>query len=104
MLRRSTREVTAERNKGSEDLSAAKESRKKRDQAKKSVNEEFKRLSSCLGIIEDSEESVEIVNLESREPDQEEILIAINLAEEDQVFEDFSQDQSINLPSLTVDC
>ena len=45
---------------------------------------------------------MEIVNLESRVPDQEEILSANNLAEE--VFEDFSQDQSINLPSPIGDC
>ena len=49
--------------KHSEDLSAAEESHKQQDQAKKSVNKEFKRLYSCLGIIEDSKESVAIVNL-----------------------------------------
>ena len=103
MLRRSTRKATVIKSKQSEDLSAAEKSHKQRDQAKKSINEEFKRLSSCLGIIEDSEDSVEIIDLVSRVPDQGEALSANNLSEEEEVFEDFRQNQSVNLPSPTVD-
>ena len=89
MLRRSTRKATIIKTKQSEGLSAAKKSCKQWDQAKKSINEEFKRLSSWLGIIEDSEDSAEIIDLVSRVPDQGEALSANNLSEEEEVFKDF---------------
>ena len=103
MLRRSIREATVVKTKQSEGLSAAEKSRKQQDQAKKSINEEFKRLSNCLGTIEDSEDSVKIIDLVSKVPDRGEALSANNLSEDEEVFVDFSQNQSVNLPSPSVD-
>ena len=69
MLRKSIRKATVVKTKCSESLSAAVKYCKQQVQAKKSVDEEFKRLSNCLGTIEDSEDSAEIIDLVSEEPD-----------------------------------
>ena len=46
---------------------------------------------------------METIDLVSRVPDQGEALGANNQSEEEEVFEDFRQNQSVNLPSPTVD-
>ena len=46
---------------------------------------------------------MEIIDLVSRVPDQGEALSANNQSEEEEVFKDFRQNQSVNLPSPTVD-
>ena len=76
MPKKSIRKVTVEKTKHSESLLAAVKYRKQQAQAKKSVDEEFKRMFNCLGTIEDSEDSVEIIDLVSEEPDWGEPLSA----------------------------
>ena len=46
---------------------------------------------------------MEIIDLVSKVPDQGEALSANNLSEDKEVFVDYSQNQSVNLPSLSVD-
>ena len=62
--------MTISKTKHSESLLAAVRYQKQQAQAKRSVNEEFKRLSSCLGTIVDSEDSAKIINLVSEDSDQ----------------------------------
>ena len=103
MPRRSARKTTISKTKHSESLLAAVRYQKQQAQAKRSVNEEFKRLSSCLGTIVDSEDSAEIINLVSEDSDQGNLPNINDSTEDEEVFVDYSQDQSVNLPSPIID-
>ena len=103
MPRRSARKTTIFKTKHSESLQAAVRYKKQQAQAKKSIDEEFKRLSSCLGTIVDSEDSAKIINLVSEESDQVNLPNINDSTEDKEVFVDYSQDQSVNLPSLIID-
>ena len=94
--------MTIFKTKHSESLQAAVRYKKQQAQAKKSIDEEFKRLSSCLGTIVDSEDSIEIINLVSEDSDQGNSPNINDPTEDEEVFVEYSQDQSVNLPSPIV--
>ena len=103
MPRRSARKTTIFKTKHSESLQAAVRYKKQQAQAKKSIDEEFKRQSSCLGTIVDSQDSIEIINLVSEDSDQGNFPKINYLTEDEEVLVEYSQYQSMNLPSLIID-